>query len=114
MHYHEKADVFGIDEAQFFDQSIVGVCRNLANDGKRVVIAGLEKDYLANSFGPMPQLMVEAEYITKVNAICMNCGDPANFSHRISSEEKQVVVGELNKYEALCRSCYIKMMGKDK
>ena len=114
MHYHEKADVFGIDEAQFFDQSIVAVCRNLANDGKRVVVAGLEKDYLANSFGPMPQLMVEAEYITKVNAICMHCGDPANFSHRISSEEKQVIVGELNKYEALCRRCYIKMMGKDK
>ena len=114
LDYCDKANVFGIDEAQFFDVAIVDVCRSLANAGKRVVVAGLEKDYLANSFGPMPQLMVEAEYITKVNAICMHCGDPANFSHRISSEEKQVVVGELNKYEALCRSCYIKMMGKDK
>ena len=114
LDYCDKADVFGIDEAQFFDVAIVDVCRILANAGKRVVVAGLEKDYLAKSFGPMPQIMVDAEYITKVNAICMNCGDPANFSHRISSEEKQVVVGELNKYEALCRSCYIKMMGKDK
>ena len=112
--YRDKADVFGIDEAQFFDISIVAVCRSLANEGRRVVVAGLEKDFKAQSFGSMPGLLVEAEYITKVNAICMHCGDPANFSHRISSEEKQVVVGELNKYEALCRSCYIKMMGKDK
>ena len=114
MNYKEKADVFGIDEAQFFDISIVDVCRVLANTGKRVVVAGLEKDYLANSFGPMPQIMVDAEYITKVNAICMNCGDPANFSHRISPEEKQVVVGETDKYEALCRRCYINMMGENK
>ena len=114
MHYKEKADVFGIDEAQFFDISIVDVCRILANTGKRVVVAGLEKDYLANSFGPMPQIMVDAEYITKVNAICMNCGDPANFSHRISPEEKQVVVGETDKYEALCRRCYINLMGENK
>ena len=112
--YRDKADVFGIDEAQFFDQSIVEVCRDLANKGRRVVIAGLEKDYLAKSFGPMPELLVDAEYITKVNAICMNCGDPANFSHRISSEKKQVVVGETDKYEALCRRCYINMMGEDK
>ena len=114
MNHKEKADVFGIDEAQFFDISIVDVCRILANTGKRVVVAGLEKDYLANSFGPMPQIMVDAEYITKVNAICMNCGDPANFSHRISPEEKQVVVGETDKYEALCRRCYINMMGENK
>ena len=75
LDYCDKADVFGIDEAQFFDVAIVDVCRILANAGKRVVVAGLEKDYLANSFGPMPQIMVDAEYITKVNAICMNCGD---------------------------------------
>ena len=106
MHYSEKAEVFGIDEAQFFDITIVNVCRNLAIAGKRVVVAGLEKDYLAKSFGPMPKIMVDAEYITKVNAICMNCGDPANFSHRISSEKKQVVVGEIDKYEARCRKCF--------
>ena len=114
LDYSEKADVFGIDEAQFFDQSIVKVCRSLANKGRRVVIAGLEKDYLAHSFGHMPELLVDAEYITKVNAICMNCGDPANFSHRISSEKKQVVVGETDKYEALCRRCYMNVMGEDK
>ena len=103
-----KADVFGIDEAQFFDKSIVKTCRTLANLGKRVVIAGLEKDYLAESFGSMPELLIDAEYITKVNAICMSCGDPANFSHRISSEKKQVVLGETDKYEARCRRCFQK------
>ena len=114
LDYQSKADVFGIDEAQFFDLSIVEVCRILANAGKRVVVAGLEKDYLAQSFGSMPELLVDAEYITKVNAICMNCGDPANFSHRISTEKEQVVVGETDKYEALCRRCYINIMGEDK
>ena len=114
LDYHDKADVFGIDEAQFFDKSIVKVCRILANKGRRVVIAGLEKDYLAKSFGHMPELLIDAEYITKVNAICMNCGDPANFSHRISSEKKQFVVGETDKYEALCRRCYMNVMGEEK
>ena len=114
LDYRDKADVFGIDEAQFFDISIVNVCRSLANEGRRVVVAGLEKDYLAQSFGSMPQIMVDAEYITKVNAICMSCGDPANFTHRISSETKQVVVGETDKYESLCRKCYINIMGEDK
>ena len=109
LDYRDKADVFGIDEAQFFDASIVQICKSLANFGKRVVVAGLEKDYLANSFGSMPELLVDAEYITKVNAICMSCGDPANYSHRISLEKKQVVVGETDKYEALCRRCYIKI-----
>ena len=107
LEHKDDADVFGIDEAQFFDDSIVSVCRELANCGRRVVIAGLEKDYLGKSFGPMPQLLIDAEYITKVNAICMNCGDPANYSHRISREKKQVVVGETDKYEALCRRCYV-------
>ena len=107
LDYLNKADVFGIDEAQFFDKSIVNTCKSLANLGKRVVVAGLEKDYLAKSFGSMPELLINAEYITKVNAICMSCGDPANFSHRISTEIKQVVVGETDKYEALCRRCYI-------
>ena len=106
LDYQDKADVFGIDEAQFFDTSIVQICKSLANSGKRVVVAGLEKDYLAQSFGSMPDLLVDAEYITKVNAICMKCGDPANYSNRISVETKQVVVGETDKYEALCRRCF--------
>jgi len=114
LEYREKADVFGIDEAQFFDTSIVDVCRSLANGGKRVVVAGLEKDFQANSFGEMSKIMVDAEYITKVNAICMNCGDPANYSHRISSEKTQVVVGETDKYEALCRRCYNNCTGDSK
>ena len=107
LDHKDDADVFGIDEAQFFDNSIVSICKELANCGRRVVIAGLEKDYLGKSFGPMPQLLIDAEYITKVNAICMSCGDPANYSHRISREKKQVVVGETDKYEALCRRCYV-------
>ena len=86
------------------------ICNELANAGKRVVIAGLEKDYQSEGFGSMSELLIDAEYITKVNAICMNCGDPANFSHRISSEKKQIVVGETDKYEALCRRCYNKSM----
>ena len=114
MDYQDKADVFGIDEAQFFDTSIVQICRSLANAGKRVVVAGLEKDYLAQSFGSMPDLLVDAEYITKVNAICMSCGDPANYSHRISGETTQVVVGETDKYEALCRRCYMKLIEENK
>ena len=105
-----KAVVFGIDEAQFFDKSIVTTCKKLASAGKRVVIAGLEKDYQSEGFGSMSELLIDAEYITKVNAICMNCGDPANFSHRMSSEKKQIVVGETDKYEALCRRCYNKSM----
>ena len=114
LDYQDKADVFGIDEAQFFDTSIVQICRSLANSGKRVVVAGLEKDYLAQSFGSMPDLLVDAEYITKVNAICMSCGDPANYSHRISGETTQVVVGETDKYEALCRRCYMKLTEENK
>ena len=114
LDYQDKADVFGIDETQFFDTSIVQICRSLANAGKRVVVAGLEKDYLAQSFGSMPDLMVDAEYITKVNAICIRCGDPANYSHRISGETTQVVVGETDKYEALCRRCYMKLTEENK
>lgn len=106
VEFMEKADVFGIDEAQFFDKTIVDVCKDLAWSGKRVVIAGLEKDYLAQPFGPMPALIVDAEYVSKVNAICMICGNPANFSQRISQEIKVVVVGEADKYEARCRKCF--------
>ena len=104
--YKDQADVFGIDEAQFFDKSLIKISDELANSGKRVVIAGLDKDYSAKSFGPIQQLMVAAEYITKVNAICMSCGNPASFTKRISSEKKLVVVGEADKYEARCRNCF--------
>jgi len=102
----ENANVVGIDEAQFFDNKLITICKDLARNGKRVVIAGLEKDYQAIPFGPMPQLLVDAEFVTKVNAICMQCGDPANFSQRISSEKNQVVIGEIDKYEARCRKCF--------
>tara|TARA_X000001036_G_scaffold390418_1_gene388095 strand:+ start:5902 stop:6453 length:552 start_codon:yes stop_codon:yes gene_type:complete len=102
----ESSNVVGIDEAQFFDYPIIEVCKSLARDGKRVVIAGLEKDYKAIPFGPMPELLIDAEYVTKVNAICMQCGDPANFSQRISNEKNQVVLGEIDKYEARCRKCF--------
>ena len=104
--YSQDSNVIGIDEAQFFDLSLVSICKKLADNGKRIVIAGLEKDFQAIPFGPMPQLLVDAEYVTKVNAICIRCGNPANFSQRISDEKKQVVIGEIDKYEARCRKCY--------
>tara|TARA_B100001540_G_C15664627_1_gene577196 strand:- start:166 stop:717 length:552 start_codon:yes stop_codon:yes gene_type:complete len=104
--YKDKADVFGVDEAQFFDEDLISVCNDLAKLGKRVVIAGLDKDYAAKSFGPIAKLMVDAEYVTKVNAICMVCGDPASFTQRISTEKDLVVVGETDKYEARCRNCF--------
>ena len=104
--YSQDSDVVGIDEAQFCDSSLIDVCKRLARGGKRVVVAGLEKDYQAIPFGPMPELLVDAEYVTKVNAICMRCGDQANFSQRITKEKKQVVVGEIDKYEARCRKCF--------
>ncbi len=106
LQYREDADVFGIDEAQFFSNSIVDVCSDLAKEGNRIVIAGLEKDYLGNPFGAMPELMVNAEYVTKVLAICVQCGEPANFSQRITTEQTQIVVGESDKYEARCRNCF--------
>jgi thymidine kinase len=104
--FSKDSNVVGIDEAQFFDNEIIDICKKLARSGKRIVIAGLEKDYQAVPFGPMPQLLVDAEYVTKVNAICMQCGDPANFSQRLTDEKKQVVIGEIDKYEARCRKCF--------
>ena len=104
--YAKDSDVIGIDEAQFCDLILIDICKKLAKDGKRVVVAGLEKDFQALPFGPMPQLLVDAEYVTKVNAICMSCGDPANFSQRITQEKTQVVIGEIDKYEARCRKCF--------
>tara|TARA_Y100001970_G_scaffold293654_1_gene441982 strand:+ start:973 stop:1527 length:555 start_codon:yes stop_codon:yes gene_type:complete len=102
----DDATVIGIDEAQFFDNDIVEICKELSYNNKRIIIAGLEKDYQGKTFGPMAQLMIEAEYVTKVLAICVICGNPANFSYRISSESSQILVGETDKYEARCRNCF--------
>lgn len=102
-----NVDVIGIDEAQFFDAALVEVCNKLANMGIRVIVAGLDMDFKGKPFGPMPQLMAVSEFVTKVHAICMRCGSLANFSHRLSHEEKLVILGEKNEYEPLCRECYI-------
>jgi thymidine kinase len=100
-------NVVGIDEAQFFDNEITSVCNTLANNGIRVLVAGLDMDYLGNPFGPMPALIATAEYVTKIHAICMNCGDLAHYSHRIIKNSQQVLLGEMDAYEPLCRKCYI-------
>lgn len=104
--------VVGIDEAQFFDNSIVEVCNKLADNGIRIVIAGLDMDFMGKPFGPMPALLAIAEYVTKVHAICLRCGNLAQYSYRKSDEAQVVVLGEKDKYEPLCRSCYIKAFGK--
>lgn len=104
---HSKdSRVVGIDEAQFFDMDLPEVAQELANAGKRVILAGLDLDYKGQPFGPMPQLMALAEYVTKVHAICMNCGDLAYVSHRKLKKEDLVMLGEAEAYEPLCRSCY--------
>ena len=107
-------DVVGIDEAQFFDKNLVEVCQQLANSGIRVIVAGLDMDYLGKPFGPIPALMAQAEYVTKVHAICMHCGNLAQYSHRIAKSDKLVLLGETNEYEPLCRVCYNKVMNENK
>jgi len=102
----ENASVVAIDEAQFFNDSILDVCKTLASQGKRVVVAGLDTDYRGVPFGPMPQLMCEADYLDKLRAICVQCGNPATYTQRTSNDAGQVVIGELDKYEARCRNCY--------
>ena len=102
----ESVEVVGIDEVQFFDEGIVDVCNQLANAGIRVIVAGLDMDYLGKPFGPMPHLMAIAEYVSKVHAICTRCGDLAHYSHRIVSGSKQVLLGEKEAYEPLCRVCF--------
>jgi thymidine kinase len=99
--------VVGIDEAQFFDEELVSVCNRLANDGMRVIIAGLDMDYLGKPFGPVPSLMAIAEYVTKIHAICMKCGDLANYTHRLVPDDRLMVLGEKDLYEPLCRKCYL-------
>jgi len=102
----EECDVIGVDEAQFFDQSIVEICNKLADNGIRIVVAGLDMDFMGKPFGPMPSLLAIAEYVTKVHAICMRCGNLAQYSYRKSSEAQQVLLGGKDIYEPLCRSCY--------
>jgi thymidine kinase len=99
-------DVVGIDEGQFFDQELPMICDTLANQGKRVIVAGLDQDYLGKPFEPMPQLLAIAEYITKTHAICMVCGNPANHTQRLVASGDRVLVGAQGLYEARCRRCF--------
>ncbi len=108
----EKFDVIGIDEAQFFDESIVEVCNKLADSGKRVIVAGLDMDYLGKPFGPMPNLLAIAEYVTKVHAICTRSGKMASYTHRIAKSDELILLGDTRKYEALSRKEFIKMKKK--
>ncbi|UYZ57716.1 thymidine kinase [Hymenobacter latericus] len=102
-----SCDVVGIDEAQFFDDSLVEVCNQLADHGVRVIVAGLDMDYLGKPFGPMPALLAVAEYVTKVHAVCVRCGDIASYSFRKIASAEQVLLGETDSYEARCRHCFL-------
>jgi thymidine kinase len=101
-----ETQVVGIDEAQFFDKSLVKVCQTLANMGKRVIVAGLDQDFRGVPFEPIPELLAIAEYITKTHAICVICGNPANHTQRTSKQKDKVVVGAGESYEARCRNCF--------
>ena len=105
-------DVVGIDEAQFFDMGLVNVCQQLADQGVRVIVAGLDMDFKRVPFGPIPALCAIADDVTKVHAICVRCGSLANYSHRIVAGEKQVMLGEMEEYIPLCRVCYNKETAK--
>ena len=106
LHLYGDADVVGIDEAQFFDMELVNVARELANNGIRVVIAGLDMNFRGEPFGPMPHLMATAEFVTKVHAICQQCGSLANYSYRMIHEDSTILLGEKDAYQPLCRKCY--------
>jgi thymidine kinase len=103
-------EVIGIDEAQFFDEALPEVCARLADNGIRVIVAGLDIDFLGNPFGPMPKLLAIAEYVTKVHAICMHCGDLAHYSHRIVEGTSTILIGEQGSYIPLCRTCFNRAM----
>jgi len=105
-------DVVGIDEAQFFDNSIIEVCNTLADNGIRIVVAGLDMDFMGKPFGPIPALLSVAEYVTKVHAICMRCGNLAQYSFRKSEDAQVVLLGEKTLYEPLCRKCYNAALNK--
>jgi thymidine kinase len=107
-------DVVGVDEAQFFDESIVEVCNTLANNGKRVIVAGLDMDFEGKPFGPMPNLLAVAEFVTKVHAICTHTGELASFSYRLSEGNEQVMLGERNQYEARSRKSFMDGMKRRK
>ena len=107
-----NVDVVAIDEAQFFDKGLAEVCTTLAGQGIRVIVAGLDMDFKGKPFGPIPELLAVAEYVTKVHAICMRCGDLAQFSHRLNSEEQTIMLGEKQQYEPLCRSCFTEALKK--
>src|SRR3954466_9345868 len=109
-----NCDVVGIDEAQFFDDAIVEVCNTLANQGKRVIVAGLDMDYEGKPFGPMPNLLAVAEFVTKVHAICAQTGELASFSFRLTDNKGRVVLGEKDKYEARSRKAFIEGMNNKK
>ncbi|AWM13423.1 thymidine kinase [Flavobacterium sp. NRK F10] len=110
----QGCDVVGIDEAQFFDDEIVAVCNDLANQGIRVIVAGLDMDFKGNPFGPMPSLMATAEYVTKVHAVCTRTGNLANYSFRKSQDDKLVLLGETEEYEPLSRAAFFRAMKKNK
>ena len=107
-------DVVGIDEAQFFDNNLADVCNKLADQGVRVIVAGLDMDFRGKPFGPIPSILACAEHVTKVHAICVKCGNLAQYSHRLSDTDKLVLLGETDVYEPLCRSCFIEAMHKQK
>jgi thymidine kinase len=106
-------DVVGIDEAQFFDDAIIEVCNTLANSGKRVIVAGLDMDYEGKPFGPMPNLLAIAEFVTKVHAICAQTGELASFSFRLSDSKSKVLLGEKNTYEARSRKAFLEGMNEE-
>jgi len=110
----DGCDVVGIDEAQFFDDEIVRVCNDLANKGVRVIVAGLDMDFKGNPFGPMPNLMATAEYVTKVHAVCTRTGNLAQYSYRKSKNDNLVLLGEVDEYEPLSRAAYYKATLRDK
>ncbi len=104
----DKQKVVAIDEAQFFDDQLVGVASELAGRGIRVILAGLDMDYTGTPFGPMPALLASAEYVSKVHAICVSCGNLAQFSNRLVADTDQVMLGAVEEYRPLCRSCFNK------
>lgn len=112
LFYDRDFEVVGIDEAQFFDDELISVCNKLANSGKRVIVAGLDMDFSGNPFGPIPKLMSIAEYVTKVHAICIRCGNLAQYSYRKAKDDKLVLLGETDVYEPLCRKCFVEATSK--
>ncbi|HSZ85643.1 MAG TPA: thymidine kinase [Puia sp.] len=104
----ENAEVIGIDEAQFFDDDLPDVCDQLALNGVRVIVAGLDMDYMCKPFGQVPNLLAKADYITKLHAICVKCGNIANYSYRKTNHDTQIFLGEKDIYEPRCRNCYYK------